>query len=314
MEHSFNTEIAQKYGIHEAILYNHFLFWITKNKANGKNYHDGRYWTYTSIKALQEIFNYLSEKQIRSAIKKLIDNKILIKANYNSNPYDRTSWYAFNEEPAELSKIQQAGGQMKKPEGKNVSNLGDSYILPEGQMKKPEGENVNTDILTDTLTDTLTNKSVCTHTHALGNSETQEKSDQALENCIYSTPKGLLNSSYPDFEAFKQAYLCWFVRLTGKPVNDILQTAAAGKDTAMKFDWLFKNFKRRTVNAGAAIFDTLEYIARDKTCKNNYRFRAADYLDGVISRLVDPLLAKTDPVRDEGKGRYKDPTFDYFKY
>ena len=36
MEHSFNTEIAEKYGIISAVLYNHFLFWIRKNKADNK--------------------------------------------------------------------------------------------------------------------------------------------------------------------------------------------------------------------------------------------------------------------------------------
>lgn len=105
MIHSFDIEIAKKYGINEALIYKHFLFLIIENKSNKKNYKDGRYWTYSSIKALQDIFDYLSEKQIRTAINNLIDNKVLIKANYNSNPYDRTSWYAFTEEPYELSKI-----------------------------------------------------------------------------------------------------------------------------------------------------------------------------------------------------------------
>ena len=105
MEHSFNIDIAKEYGMFEAVLYNHFLFWIKKNKANGKNYKDGRFWTYSSIKALCDLFPYMTKNQIEYSIKKLIDNKVLLKAVYNDNSYDRTSWYAFCKEPEDLAVI-----------------------------------------------------------------------------------------------------------------------------------------------------------------------------------------------------------------
>lgn len=38
MNHSFNVEIATKYGMLEAVLLENINFWITKNKANGKNF------------------------------------------------------------------------------------------------------------------------------------------------------------------------------------------------------------------------------------------------------------------------------------
>ena len=43
MEHHFNIEYAKKYGILEAILIDNFQFWIAKNRANGKHFHDGYY-------------------------------------------------------------------------------------------------------------------------------------------------------------------------------------------------------------------------------------------------------------------------------
>ena len=156
MIHSFDIEIAKKYGINEALIYNHFLFWIIKNKANEKNYKDGRYWTYSSIKALQNIFDYLSEKQIRTAINNLIDNKVLIKANYNSNPYDRTTWYAFVEEPYELSKISNTEGQKEEPKNENPNADFDKSICPKGTFDLPQRENHYTDILTYRLTNKLT--------------------------------------------------------------------------------------------------------------------------------------------------------------
>ena len=95
--HSFNTEIAEKYGINAAILFYHIVFWIEKNKANETNYHDGHYWTYNSIKAFKTLFPYMGEKQIRNALKKLTDEGLLISGNYNKLPYDRTMWYALTE-------------------------------------------------------------------------------------------------------------------------------------------------------------------------------------------------------------------------
>ena len=97
MEHHFNVEIAEKYGILEAILLNNFYFWIKKNEANDKNFHEGMYWTYNSAKALHRLFPYASERKIRSAIKHLEDEGLVLTGNYNNSAYDRTMWYALTE-------------------------------------------------------------------------------------------------------------------------------------------------------------------------------------------------------------------------
>ena len=125
----------------------------------------------------------------------------------------------------------------------------------------------------------------------------------------------LLNSTeFQSFEDFEKVYIFWFTKLTGKPITLLNQTVSARGENIEKLDWLRKNFEARRVHAGIAIFETLEYIAQDKTCLDNYRFRASSYLDGVISRLVDAKLAESDPVSNEGKGKYRNPSFDYFKY
>lgn len=97
MEHSFNIELAKEFGIEEAIIINNLFFWISKNIVDGRHYHDGKYWTYGSIKALHQLFPYMSEKAIRGAIQNLIKKEIIITGNYNKSPYDRTLWYAFTE-------------------------------------------------------------------------------------------------------------------------------------------------------------------------------------------------------------------------
>ena len=97
MQHSFNIEIAKKYGILEAVLLNHLWFWIKKNKANNTNYFDGNYWTFNSTKAFSELFPYVSERQIKYALKHLREEEIIKVGNYNKDTRDRTLWYAFTE-------------------------------------------------------------------------------------------------------------------------------------------------------------------------------------------------------------------------
>ena len=95
--HSFNVDLATKYGMVEAILLNHICFWIAKNKANNVHAHDGRYWTYTTVKALSELYPYLTANQVRRALEKLKDKGLIIDGEYNAKPFDRTKWYSLSD-------------------------------------------------------------------------------------------------------------------------------------------------------------------------------------------------------------------------
>lgn len=76
---------------------NHLEFWLKKNEANERNFYDGRYWTYNSVKALQKLFPYVSEHKIRNALKRLEDAGIIMTGNYNKSSYDRTMWYSLSD-------------------------------------------------------------------------------------------------------------------------------------------------------------------------------------------------------------------------
>ena len=80
MYHMFNVEDAEKYGIACALMLNYLQHWILHNKANGTNYFDGRYWTFNSSAALHEQFPELSERQIRTALNKLVDAGLIMRS------------------------------------------------------------------------------------------------------------------------------------------------------------------------------------------------------------------------------------------
>lgn len=115
MPHCFEVELAQKYGILEAILLNYFRFWIQKNEANDVHFHDGTYWTYNSVKAFCDLFPYASTKMIRNAIDHLIDEGLLITGNYNKSPYDKTLWYALTDKGKSICPT----GQIELPDEAN---------------------------------------------------------------------------------------------------------------------------------------------------------------------------------------------------
>ena len=93
----FNTEIAKKIGVVEAVLLDNIERTINKHSANGENFFKDRYWIYGSSKAFAEIFTYLSRQQIARALKRLVDNNWLIKDNFNTDKFNRTSWYALSD-------------------------------------------------------------------------------------------------------------------------------------------------------------------------------------------------------------------------
>ena len=95
--HIFSTEIAEKIGLVEAILLSQIKFCIDTHKANKENFYKGRYWVYSSIEEFAEFFDYLSKQQITRALKRLVDDGWLIKDNFNTNKFDRTSWYALSD-------------------------------------------------------------------------------------------------------------------------------------------------------------------------------------------------------------------------
>jgi len=98
MHYSFDIELATKYGDREAILLQNFIYWIAKNAANGKHYHDGRYWTYNSVAALVALFPFWTTRQVRTILASLIKQGCLVEGNYNEKGYDRTKWYALGDE------------------------------------------------------------------------------------------------------------------------------------------------------------------------------------------------------------------------
>ena len=92
--HVFDPEIAAQVGLNAAVIYQNIFFWVEKNAAVGRNFHEGRYWTRNSAEGFANLFPYLTPKQIRTALDKLEEAGLLVSGNFNKVSYDRTKWYS----------------------------------------------------------------------------------------------------------------------------------------------------------------------------------------------------------------------------
>lgn len=97
-EYSFNLEVAKKYGVDEAILIHSLAFWVKKNRANNKNHHEGRWWTYNTLAALGKLFPFWSKRQLERITASCKASGALFSGNYSTNRQDRTVWYALCDE------------------------------------------------------------------------------------------------------------------------------------------------------------------------------------------------------------------------
>lgn len=135
---SFRTDIANLVGVPAAVIYQNIYFWCEKNKANKKNTHDGKIWTYNSTRAFAEQFSYLTDRQIRTALDKLEEAGLIISGSFNKSSYDRTKWYTCIElnEQIDLTEMSNEFDQNVEPipdsktDSKPKENKGSSIEQP----------------------------------------------------------------------------------------------------------------------------------------------------------------------------------------
>lgn len=101
-KHILDIGVAQLVGTNAALILENISYWCEHNAANNTNLHDGHYWTYNSTKAFGELFPYMTVNVIRTALKKLKDNGLILTGNFNKSAYDRTTWYTLTEKAEEM--------------------------------------------------------------------------------------------------------------------------------------------------------------------------------------------------------------------
>ena len=97
MNHYFSVSIAEKCGVHSAIVFNYIAYWVGLNESDERNYYEGKYWMFNTKKAFAEVFPYMTERQIRYAIDKLIESGLIVSGSFNKKAFDHTLWYTLSD-------------------------------------------------------------------------------------------------------------------------------------------------------------------------------------------------------------------------
>lgn len=140
MNFHFDGAVAEMYGVDGAVFISRLQFWIEKNAANDRHYHEGRYWTYNSLRAMEKLFPFWSRRQIERIVKNLKDKGVLLTANYARDSHDRTLFYAPDESKLPISPSR--NGDNLSPNGEMINEQLKTQIKEEeDKANKPEISN-----------------------------------------------------------------------------------------------------------------------------------------------------------------------------
>lgn len=106
-------DIAERYGIDAAVFLHNIVYWTLKNKAEGKHFHEGRYWMQASLKGLAALYPLWSAPQIKRIIAKLREDGALLVGNFSEDRMVRTNWYAPSDEILALYEVDPIGRNRK---------------------------------------------------------------------------------------------------------------------------------------------------------------------------------------------------------
>lgn len=199
MEHRFNVNVAKKLGERCAIILANIMHWVQSNKAEGVNLHDGYYWTFNSIKAFEKLFPYMTSRQIRYALDKLIEEGYILSANFNKG-CSRTLWYTYTQKALdtvkEVEPLESIGFTENKP----------SDSVAEVTIEEPFGESNVTKLSYNNDRNVNTNLQNCQNEFTKLSNDTNNKpqiintnNKQAIEREINKEKEQRLCLSLIDF-------------------------------------------------------------------------------------------------------------------
>lgn len=134
VKHHFSVSVAVEVGVNAAVVLENIAFWVRANRKAGRHKHDGRHWTYGSTRHFAELFDYLSEKQVRGALDKLITCGYVETGNFNRSAYDRTRWFTLTEKGERATQER----QFEKPT-KAKGAAGNGRPIPDKNKKSKTG-------------------------------------------------------------------------------------------------------------------------------------------------------------------------------
>lgn len=150
MDFSFNSQIANiTHCADEAVFVHRIRYLTLNNEANGRNFRDGKYWTYDSAQALLKIFDFWSLKQLRRIIKNCVELGLIETGNFSESALDHRTWYTLTDKARELYEA----GRTDLPKGTDQDTKRANGDAQRGKWTCPKGQIIYKEAIKDTIKD-----------------------------------------------------------------------------------------------------------------------------------------------------------------
>ena len=91
----FNKDIARDYGLRESVIATYLWELLEKDMESIERH--GRIWTRISQRMITVALPFMSVDMARRSLKKLAEEGIIMRAEFNDDRFDRTHWYTFTD-------------------------------------------------------------------------------------------------------------------------------------------------------------------------------------------------------------------------
>lgn len=95
--HSFNVQLASLVGLQEAIILQHFHYWHQRATHLPEMHREGRVWFFRSVAEMRQVFPYLSDANVRTAIQHLLDRGLIVKGDFAATSMNKATWYSLTD-------------------------------------------------------------------------------------------------------------------------------------------------------------------------------------------------------------------------
>lgn len=113
MIYCFDSRIAVKHGVAEAVIYEFLMKNVLHNKLHNVREQDGNYWTPLSFTAMNVLMPFFSVRQISTAVGNLVDDGLVLR----KKNHHKSIWYSIpNEELDKALIIQKCTNNLEVPE------------------------------------------------------------------------------------------------------------------------------------------------------------------------------------------------------
>ena len=284
-----SRELAKLIGLNESIVLQQVHYWLEINRKADKNFHDGRYWTYNTMKSWQEKeFAFWSFNTVKRTFTSLVNKGYLILGNYNHQKFDQTKWYSIDYEALET---------LISPNSSNWANA-ELPISPKWANASGQNEPMDKPNLGHTIPETNTENNNIDKTTTTPKGEKEKPASGVVVVDTYEIRELILKYLKPE-RALSEFHLTKIGKSKGfsfERLERILQVARS-QDIRSVVGYLVKAIENPdfdfSVVEAAAVADS---AAKPKSKIANYNGRTWDYehLAQLAQEYLEDSLTEED--------------------